>query len=215
MDTEQIVEQAKKLIQGFRKCGDDDFAQYEGLFAATKDFLRRFAGSKSDFVTGLDKAGNYGFTSTHAEVAAGILEAFVNSVNSGLITGISPERKAQMDVVSDFLEQAINLLDDKNVHAAVPAVIIGASLEEFLRSWVEFENLSLGNRKPSIDTYVTVLRAAELITKQDVKDITSWAGVRNHAAHGEWDKVENKEYVRLILEGVNLFMRKYGSEKAA
>jgi len=214
METDQIIEQAKKLVDELRNCGDD-YARYEGLFATAKEFLRHYAGAKSEFVTGLNRAENYGYTADHAKVAAGIIEAFISSVSSGLITGISPERKAQIDVVSDYLEQAINLLDDKNVHAAVPAVIIGASLEEFLRNWVEFENLSLGNRKPGIDTYITVLRAAELITKQDVKDVTSWAGVRNHAAHGEWDKVENKEYVRLVLEGVNLFMRKYGSEKAA
>jgi hypothetical protein len=43
-----------------------------------------------------------------------------------------------------------------------------------------------------------------------VKDITSWGGLRNHAAHGEWDEVSDKKRVGLMLEGVNLFMRKYG-----
>jgi len=145
---------------------------------------------------------------------AGVLESFVSYIEDGLFTGISPERKAQLDVVSDFLEQAIRLLEDKSVHAAVPAVIIGATLEEFLRNWVEADNLDLGGRKPGIDAYATTLKAAELITKQDFKDIASWAGLRNYAAHGEWEMVENKEYVRLVLEGVNLFIRKYTDEKA-
>jgi len=214
METDQVIERAKKLVNELRNCGDN-YARYEGLFAMAKEFLRIYAGPKSEFFMGFDKAETYGYSTDKAKVAAEIVEAFSDSLSSGLIVGISPERKAQIDVVSDYLEQAIGLLDDKNVHAAVPAVIIGASLEEFLRNWVEFENLSLGNRKPSIDAYTMVLREAELITKQDVKDVTSWAGIRNHAAHGEWDKVENKEYVRLVLEGVNLFMRKYGSEKAA
>lgn len=95
------------------------------------------------------------------------------------------------------------------MHPAAPSVIIGASLEEFLRTWVEAEGLSIENMKSGIDSYSGALRTAELITKQDKKDITSWAGLRNHAAHGEWEKVENREYVRLALEGVNLFMRKY------
>jgi hypothetical protein len=214
METNQIIEQGENLVAQFRKCGDN-YPRYEGLLATAKEFIRVYGGPKSQFIEGLNKAENYGYTADHVAVAAEVVEAFVNSIKSGLIAGISPKRKAQIDVVSDFLEQAIDLLEDQNVHAAVPAVIIGASLEEFLRSWVESENLSLGNRKPSIDTYTSLLRTAELITKQDVKDITSWAGVRNHAAHGEWEKVANKEYVRLILEGVNLFIRKYGSEHAA
>ncbi len=48
-----------------------------------------------------------------------------------------------------------------------------------------------------------------MLTKQDGKDITAWAGTRNHAAHGEWDDVADKNRVSLMLEGANLFMRKY------
>jgi len=77
--------------------------------------------------------------------------------------------------------------------------------------WIEAESLSLGNRKPTLESYSQVLRDAGLITKQDAKDITAWGGVRNHAAHGEWDEVSDKKRVSLMLEGVNLFMRKYGS----
>lgn len=108
-----------------------------------------------------------------------------------------------------MLEQAQSLLDDKKVHPAAPIVLIGASLEEFLRNWVEEKGLSLGNKKPSLDSYCKCLREAEEITKQDVKDITSWAGTRNSAAHGKWSEVEDRERARLVLEGVNLFMRKY------
>ncbi len=83
-------------------------------------------------------------------------------------------------------------------------------MEEFLRNWIEEKDLSIGNKKPSLDSYAKTLREEELITKQDVKDITSWAGLRNHAAHGEWDEVKDKSRIALMLEGVNLFMRKYG-----
>jgi hypothetical protein len=129
-------------------------------------------------------------------------------VEAGLNTDISPERKAQLDVVSDLLEQANNLLDSKQVHPAAPAVLIGATLEEFLRNWIEAEGISLGSARPSIDSYTKALRESELITKQDAKDITAWAGIRNHAAHGEWDEVNDRNRIRLMLEGVNLFLRK-------
>ena len=67
--------------------------------------------------------------------------------------------------------------------------------------------MSIGKSKPGIDAYAKALRTADLITKQDMKDVTSWAGTRNHAAHGEWDEVNDRSRMRLMLEGVNLFMR--------
>jgi len=145
------------------------------------------------------------------EQAVGIMDAYVDYVQSGLAEEVSPERRAQLDVVSDFLSQAITLLNTRGVHAAAPAVLIGASLEEFLRTWVEASGTPMGNRKPSLDSYAAVLRETDLITKQDMKDITSWAGLRNHAAHGEWEQVADHGRVSLMLEGVNLFMRKYGA----
>lgn len=107
------------------------------------------------------------------------------------------------------MEQANALLEAKQVHPAAPAVLIGATLEEFLRTWCEAEGISLGAKKPGLDSYAKSLREAELISKQDVKDITSWSGVRNHAAHGEWEELGDKQRIKLMLEGVNLFMRRY------
>jgi hypothetical protein len=70
---------------------------------------------------------------------------------------------------------------------------------------------ALGNKKPCLDSYSKVLKEEDVITKQDVKDITAWGGLRNHAAHGEWDEVADRTRISVMLEGVNLFLRKYGS----
>lgn len=146
------------------------------------------------------------------KTAKSYLRAFISNIKNGLMEDISIERKTQIDVVPDFLDQAKKLLDTKNMHPAAATVIIGVSLEEFLRNWVEDVTLTLGNRKPSIDSYGNVLRKEDLIIKQDMKDITSWGGLKNHAAHGQWDEVDDKKRISLMLEGVNLFMRKYGEE---
>ena len=139
------------------------------------------------------------------------LEGFVRFVQNDLHSGVTVERKAQIDVVSDILEQAHNLLETRGVHPAAPTVIIGAALEEFLRNWIEEQGIDLGNKKPTLDSYSKLLRENDLITKQDSKDITSWAGLRNHAAHGEWNEVNDKKRISLMLEGVNFFMRKYST----
>ena len=173
------------------------------------EFLRMYSGEKSSFYKYVSKLN--GSLTWNASVALQTLNSFIRFLENDLTEGMSIERKAQIDVVSDFLDQANQLLSSKGVHPAAACVLVGASLEEFLRTWIEAESISIGNNKPGMDAYSKALKESDLITKQDFKDITSWAGLRNHAAHGEWDEVADKSKISLMLQGVNLFMRKYSS----
>lgn len=203
MDISEIIKQAKRIVLDASK--DPGV----GGLAEAKEFIRTYGSAQSEFLKQLNKVPvEWGPAPIFNETKR-IMEAFIRYVENGLNQGISIERKAQIDVVSDFLIQAQELLSTQSVHLAAPTVLIGASLEEFLRSWIEDEGISIGNKKPSIDSYSKVLYEKEKITKQDLKDITSWGGLRNHAAHGEWDEVSDKKRISLMLEGVNLFMRKY------
>ena len=201
MDTEKIIGYAK-LIQ---KRVESQSQTVKGVKAEVMDFLFTHAGPKSSFY----KLASETVGPRMKIDLISIVDSFISYVEAGLHSEISIERKVQLDVVSDFLDQANSLLETKAVHPAAPALLIGATLEEFLRTWIEDEGINLGNKKPSIDAFSKSLRENEIITKQDVKDITSWAGIRNHAAHGEWDDVSDKKRIKLMLEGVNLFMRKY------
>jgi hypothetical protein len=207
VDTQQLLEQIHRLRQ--RTTATPDIV---GVHAEVAEFLRLCAGPKSEFLSNVksfdprNRAYDY-----VAETLRAVLNAYLAFVQAGLHQAISPERRAKLDVVSDFLGQAQALLDSRDIHPVAPTVIIGAALEEFLRNWIEAEELNIENQKPGIDAYAKALRENDLITKQDYKDITSWAGLRNHAAHGEWAEVSEKARVSLMLEGVNLFMRKYGA----
>ena len=208
METDKIISSAKELIAIANSIGERDHPKLRGIHARISDFLISFSGKNSPF---LDQIQTLPANSNRAgQYLAEVLSAFISHLESGLVSGLSPRRQAEIDVTSDFLSQAQGLLMSKKIHPAAPAVLIGASLEEFLRNWVEDKQLSLGNKKPSIDSYSSVLRTAEMITKQDVKDITSWGGIRNHAAHGEWEELGGADRIRIMLDGVNLFMRKYG-----
>jgi len=202
MDAEELIRHAKSLEERARLIQRDSFPA--GIKAEICEFLRTYAGPRSEFYLAAKQIIG---VSTPQRLAA-IMDSFAAYVTEGLHSGVSPERRAQIDVVSDFLDQAQRLLEQKEVHPAAPAVLIGATLEEFLRTWVEAEELSIDNRKRGIDAYATVLRTEDLIDKQDQKNITAWAGIRNHAAHGDWEKVANKELISLMLQGVNLFMSK-------
>jgi len=203
MNTNELITAVRKIIQVLN-------INPGGGYTQACEFLRNYASPKSSF---LEQIKNYNPLNMSDEYARDhvrdILESFIQYLESGFHQGVSPERKAQLDVVSDFLEQAHILLQETNVHPAAPAILIGATLEEFLRTWVETEGLSIGNKKPSIDAYAKKLKENNLISKQDIKDITAWTGIRNHAAHGEWEDVNDKQRISLMLEGINLFMRKY------
>ena len=201
LETDELINQARRIR--------NSTAPAMGNLTEAKEFLRVHAGEKTAFYTQINEL-KAGMQTTYVlQRVTEILEAFIRYVESGLLQGTSIQRKVQIDVVSDFLVQVQGLLDSKDVHPAAPTVVIGAALEEFLRNWVEEASLVLGDRKPSIDAYKNVLREADLITKQDAKDITAWSGLRNYAAHGEWEEVSDKGRIGLMLEGVNLFMRKY------
>ena len=208
MDREQLLKAARALLKRLPPPTKTRDTSAAGAKAEISEFLRRFAGPKNSFF--IEASEVIGDDSLQRKRLRSILESFIAFVEAGLLAEISPERQAQLEVVSDVLAQAQRLLEERRVHPASAVMLIGAGLEEYLRNWCLSIPLSLGQRKPSIQAYAEVLRIAELLTAQDVKDITSWAGMRNHAAHGEWTQVSDRQRIRLMLDGVNLFMRKYG-----
>lgn len=205
MNKEELINYAQKL-----KSSQDSGP---ALLSQATEFLRIYAGEKSTFYRKLEPVIAWTNESALKPMVTKILDGFVKFLESGISEGISIQRQAQIDVVSDFLDQARLLLSDKRVHPAAPTVIIGAALEEFLRTWIEEQGIKLGNNNPSLDSYSKLLKEKELITKQDVKDLTAWGGLRNHAAHGHWEEVKEKQRINIMLEGVNLFMRRYARNK--
>jgi len=207
MNTEEIIVKAQELRKRIQSYGNaSQGSPGEAAKAQVCEFLRAYAGPRSAFLERAQFA--LGAPKDIVATLSLILKSFVEYQEAGLASGTSPEHKGQLDVVSDILVQANAILEDNDLHPAAAAMVIGASLEQFLRTWIETAGVPLiGDAKPSIDTYSKSLRGADLISKQDVKDITSWAGIRNHAAHGEWDQVSDRGRIRLMLEGINLFMR--------
>lgn len=199
----KIIEQAKRIQ---KSAGNNPF----GSLAETREFLHTYAGPKNHFEQALAQLTVKSNSNETTLAVERILNAFLDYVNNDLLRTISMQREIQIDTVSDYLEQARILLDDNRVHPAVPAVIIGASLEEFLRNWLEETGFDLNTIKNTLEPYTQELKKANLINKQDMKDITSWAGLRNDAAHGHWDKVKDRDRIVIFLESVNNFMRKYG-----
>lgn len=202
MTKEDLIDQSKRIINSANNNSQ------AGLTQAI-EFLRIYAGEGTSFYKTLSEI-NVRATDTYKyNYVFSVLNSFIQYVENDLLRSISLEREIQIETVSDYLSQAENLLNDKNVHPAAPAVLIGASLEEFLRNWLEEIGFDISTIKNSLDAYSSELRKKDKITKQDLKDIVSWGGTRNDAAHGHWESVNDRNRIKLMLEGVNLFMRKY------
>lgn len=142
------------------------------------------------------------------EKTAHVLLDWVTFVETGMAATLPYEARSRVDAASDLMEQVQRLLDDKTVHFAAPIVLAGAALEALLRSLVATRPVAKVVGKPGITTYATALASAGALSKQDVKDLTAWAGLRNDAAHGDFEGL-SRERAGNMADGVNLFMQKY------
>ena len=74
-----------------------------------------------------------------------------------------------------------------------------------MRSKILKGNVTVAGRH-GISSYASALRTAGAISAQDVKDITSWTGHRNEAAHGQFDQL-SRQRAQIMVDGVNLFLQ--------
>lgn len=174
------------------------------------EFLRQYSGDNSEFY----KSASAAFVDASNLSGQGALEAVASCLNdwasyteSDAGTSLPYEARSRQDAATDLMEQVQSLLGDTKVHPAAPVVLAGAALEEFLRSLVS-ANSCPGPEKPAINTLATALKTAGVISTQDIKDITSWAGQRNQAAHGHFEEL-SRARAQIMVDGINLFMRKY------
>ena len=168
MTKEEILNNCDRIIK------DTQERPLGGLIQA-REFIRITTGENSSFHKSLEQLQNSAYDDVKVKIVKQILSSFGEFVKNDLLRSISLEREIQINTVSDYLEQAESLLNDNKVHPAAPSVIIGASLEEFLRNWLEEEQVDLRTIKNSLDAYTTELKKLNKISKQDVKDLTSWS----------------------------------------
>lgn len=171
------------------------------------EFLRLKVGPKSALHWQASRAVTKAYATAYAmELVGAAMEAFVAMHRDGQLS-IPVEAQARVAAATDLMEQVEALLDDRRVHPAAPVMLAGAALEEMLRSMV-VANSSTVKGKPGINSYASALRTDDVISAQEAKDISSWGGLRNHAAHGEFEQIQLPN-ARLLAQAVNLFMQKH------
>lgn len=214
MEINELIEKIEEIeeIEKFYPTGDDRADERSNSFyLLSLQFVRNYIGKETEFYYSLlNYTKRYSDNSFNKKIeASSVLSSIKNYLKLNLEIGKSQSYNIKIDVISDFLNQAINLANDKNFHPAASAILLGASLEEFLKQLCEQKEIDLTEIKKTIDPISQKLYQEKVISKQDFKDINSWAGLRNDATHGNFDEVNDRKRVLNAIEGVNLFMRKY------
>jgi hypothetical protein len=189
--------------------GLDAEARIRARAITALDFLERFAGAGSQWVTRghdvFDKSSHS--METGARALGDVLRAWADQVEAGIVVVPQAEAQGARTIAStDLMEQVRMLNEDRTVSPAAPIVLAGAALEMALRSAVEELGLQPPVKK-SISGYSGCLRAADAISRQDVKDLEQMGGIRNSAAHGDHDEL-SRERAGLMEQQVNMFLRR-------
>ncbi|WP_169951177.1 hypothetical protein [Microbispora sp. H11081] len=179
--------------------------------AAALEFLRQYAGPNSFWTlqatTVYNNKGENQSTESGARAIGELLRAWADQVEAGIVEIVGARAWAEFGVAStDLMSQVRRLLEDHEAHPAAAIVLCGAALEIALRAAAEAHSLVLPPR-PTLSTLTALLRSANLITKQDVKDIEACGGIRNAAAHGLFDELSRERAGVMELQ-TNILLRR-------
>ncbi|GGO79234.1 hypothetical protein [Nonomuraea cavernae] len=186
-----------------------------GRAAAALEFFRQYAGPESHWTERANQVylekGDRQSLETGIHAIGDLLRAWCDQVEAGIAEIVGAHAWQEYgEAGTDLMEQARRLLADRETHPAAPIVLCGAALEMALRALVEARGLALEQKNPSINAYAALLQSNGVITKQDHKDITACAGLRNAAAHGEHDEL-SRERAGLMEQHTNLLLRRLAS----
>lgn len=216
-EVESLVQKGQAFLrraQGLsRGIEGDELAEVASWVTRLGQIIRRLYGENSQhfktYSTALATTNFYNLHSNwnaHLAQVVGVAKAIEHDLSSGLLTNF--RAIVQADIFADFLEMGEYLLQEGYKDAA--AVIIGSVLEDGLRKLSEMHDLPITNEagKPlTIDPLNNQLAKQEVYSKLIQKQITSWAHIRNKAAHGEFGEY-NREQVQMML----LFVQSFASE---
>jgi len=134
-------------------------------------------------------------------VLAGVLKALRDDYASGRLLSI--QERIHSDVFSDFLETAEYLIGDEGLKDPA-AVLAGGVLEQHLRKLCDKNGIAIPP-KPKLDTMNADLAKQGVYGKNDQKQVTAWAAIRNDAAHAQYSNY-TAEQVKLMIAWVRDFI---------
>jgi hypothetical protein len=134
----------------------------------------------------------------HVSELCGILKGVQHDLKSGMLLDF--RRLLQAEIFADFIEMAEHLLNAGYKDAA--AVLLGAVLEDALRKVATAAGVATvsPNGKPlTIDPLNVAIAKTGTYGPLVQKQITTWANLRNDAAHGNFSKYDAEQTRQMLL----------------
>jgi len=216
-EVDDLIGVADELISIAREAdsslGPEKIGEVTTWLSRTGQLIRKLYDSQGQhFENYLTLTNKYDFTKLHSNYythlcsAQGLLKAIRHELKKGLITDL--KNLLQASIFADFLEMAEHLVSGGYKDAA--AVMIGAVLEDSLRKLADKNSISTvaaTGRPLTIDPLNVNLARANVYGPLVQKQVTTWADLRNSAAHGHYLKYDEAQVKQMLL-----FVQKFCSD---
>lgn len=206
MNTDFFIKQLDEIIDDYTAMGSESSHQEkQAITSRAIAAIHRISGRVSSYSNDVnrilkDKTLYY----LQSEMIIGITQALRDDLRSGYLRSYAEILHAE--IFADFLEMATHLLDNGYKDAA--AVIIGSTLESHIKKLATKNSIPIKHedgKSVKAEKINQDLASADVYTKLDQKNVTSWLGLRNEAAHGNYD-VYTIAQVRLFVSSVQDFI---------
>lgn len=171
--------------------------------------IQRASGTNSPYTKELDTIDKSRSSAREASYR-GVAESLLDDLEAGYTETVN--ELVHAEVFADYLGMAEHLLSAGYKDAA--AVIIGSTLESHLRNLCRKHGLAVeqstsnGPKPKKAETINADLCKAGAYDSVDQKNVTAWLGLRNKAAHGEYDKY-TLEQVLAVLQSARDFIARH------
>ena len=207
-EIESLIATGEKLVADAsiakRALGHDRVQELMSITARGGQLITRLYGSDSHYFQmfkTIAQAPHFDIMhGGHRYVAdvVGIFKAVEHDIKSGMLTDF--RSLIQADIFADFLDMAEHLHGEGYKDAS--AVLLGAVLEDSLRKVADGNGVDILNSKGmplTLDPLNIALAKKGMYNALVQKQITSWANLRNDAAHGHFDKYDSAQVQQMLL----------------
>ena len=188
-----------------------DSAKMAGVRSSGLSFIEKVFGKEQTYYLEFDNSSSDEYD-YNAERSLAILREVREEIADGWV--VSLESLISATIFTDFIEMADHLLaQGYRIPAAVTA---GSALEAHLKILAQNNNISVsvakgGKSTPKkADLINAELVKASVYSKLEQKLVTSWLGIRNEAAHGNYNGFSDDQ-TKDMISGVTSFISQFKS----
>lgn len=185
--------------------GNDKIQELLSMTARGGQLITQLYGKKSQYFKMYQTATKTpAFTSMHSNHyehvsnLVGLFKGIKHDLDSGMLLNI--KSLLQAEIFTDFLEMAEHLLDEGYKDAS--AVILGAVLEDSLCKVANAHGIPTTGSKSqplTLDPLNVAIYKAGIYGPLVQKQVTSWANLRNDAAHGHFGNYDAAQVKQMLL----------------